>query len=427
MSSAVPISVRHNGADAFRLDTHPHRDDFSHHRQSFKNTPTSLSNWLNISGSGGSSFDWNMLNNISKLGTSAESDRARSFKAFLAAENNPSARDDFCRDFTCCGLVLQDLHSLLQHYEDVHVVVMESPEVGPQNPKGMAAAAFDPSEMELEPGPSKNQSGMAQSSMQSAFDAHVLRTGPRGSFPSIQTGSRTTSPSRSGTSTPMSQRFPYSGLDSPNSPASSITPALLSAPSTPLSSRPGSPTSGNYSDSTMTISRPASSLTRNKPFKCPTPGCNKQYLQANGLKYHRLHGQCNFASKDPSLEGLTEQEAEEKLRPYACAVGGNCERRYKNMNGLRYHYQHSGAHGSIGLALLASGHHHALPGKSGQSHQKKKQDGQDATNGQQTVAAQQGQWHSQLPPVLQQQQLLWEQNPYAGYAVPQMHDISMDV
>lgn len=27
----------------------------------------------------------------------------------------------FCRDFSCCGLVLSDLHDLLQHYEECHV------------------------------------------------------------------------------------------------------------------------------------------------------------------------------------------------------------------------------------------------------------------------------------------------------------------
>ncbi|CAO3666108.1 unnamed protein product [Rhizopus stolonifer] len=27
----------------------------------------------------------------------------------------------FCRDFACCGLVLSDLHDLLQHYEECHV------------------------------------------------------------------------------------------------------------------------------------------------------------------------------------------------------------------------------------------------------------------------------------------------------------------
>ncbi|CAO3576572.1 unnamed protein product [Absidia cylindrospora] len=28
---------------------------------------------------------------------------------------------DYCRDFACCGLVLNDLHNLLQHYEECHV------------------------------------------------------------------------------------------------------------------------------------------------------------------------------------------------------------------------------------------------------------------------------------------------------------------
>jgi transcription factor SFP1 len=28
---------------------------------------------------------------------------------------------DYCRDFSCCGLVLNDLHDLLQHYEESHV------------------------------------------------------------------------------------------------------------------------------------------------------------------------------------------------------------------------------------------------------------------------------------------------------------------
>lgn len=34
-----------------------------------------------------------------------------------------------------------------------------------------------------------------------------------------------------------------------------------------------------------------------KPFKCPTPNCNKSYKQANGLKYHMTHGQCCFLPK----------------------------------------------------------------------------------------------------------------------------------
>lgn len=322
----------------------------------------------------------------------------------------------------------------------------ESPSNTPQTKPAGMAGAFDPEAMELDAGPSPSQQGSTMTpNLPSAFDTSVLRSSRGSAFPTVQTaGSRTTSPTRSGTSTPMSARFPY-GYESPDSPASSITPSMLSAPTTPLSSRPVSPA---LSDSTTTVSRPGSSLTRNKPFKCPTPGCNKQYLQANGLKYHRLHGQCNFASKDPSLEGLTEQEAEERLRPYACAVGGNCERRYKNMNGLRYHYQHSGAHGAIGLALLASGQHHPLPGKSGQSHKKKTPEQQAVARQQavllqaqhvheqqlhqhEQVQVQQPQVHQQHTtlqyPQMQQaqpmQQMYYHQNPYHGYAVPM--DISM--
>jgi hypothetical protein len=62
----------------------------------------------------------------------------------------------------------------------------------------------------------------------------------------------------------------------------------------------------------------------------------------------------------PASERLAiEAEAERQLKPYACGVG-DCTRRYKNMNGLRYHYQHSGEHGAIGLSWLASGKHECL-------------------------------------------------------------------
>ena len=104
-----------------------------------------------------------------------------------------------------------------------------------------------------------------------------------------------------------------------------------------------------------------SSLLLSKPFRCPKPNCNKSYKQASGLKYHTTHGSCNFAPpKDlEALQALlaekgvvvngndrsgvqitegelreVEREAERRLRPFACGVG-DCQRRYKNMSGLR--------------------------------------------------------------------------------------------
>ncbi|KAJ2935775.1 hypothetical protein H1R20_g1319, partial [Candolleomyces eurysporus] len=75
-----------------------------------------------------------------------------------------------------------------------------------------------------------------------------------------------------------------------------------------------------------------------------------------------------------------EREAEKRLRPFACGVG-DCQRRYKNMNGLRYHYQHSGDHGAVGLALLASGQHECLQNNQSAKRREQQQQQQNATSG----------------------------------------------
>ena len=192
-----------------------------------------------------------------------------------------------------------------------------------------------------------------------------------------------------------SQEITSASSSQPGSPYSCVPPTLLYSPSsitpanTPSSSRVASPvtaqgqtqasyhplsaqasTSASASTSpsptstpraSTTLSRPASSLLLSKPFRCPKPNCNKSYKQANGLKYHMTHGSCNFAPpKDlEALQALlaekgvvvngnersgvqitegelreVEREAERRLRPFACGVG-DCQRRYKNMNGLR--------------------------------------------------------------------------------------------
>jgi len=184
-----------------------------------------------------------------------------------------------------------------------------------------------------------------------------------------------------------------------NTPATSRVPSPSNSSrhstATPSSSDSAKPSSSqqNSPRASTTLSRPASSLLLSKPFRCPKPNCNKSYKQANGLKYHMTHGSCNFAppkdleqvqallaSKRSAREAAgeddntitegelreVEREAERRLRPFACGVG-DCQRRYKNMNGLRYHYQHSGDHGAVGLALLASGQHECLQHAHGRS------------------------------------------------------------
>lgn len=188
----------------------------------------------------------------------------------------------------------------------------------------------------------------------------------------------------------------------------SILPQKSAEHNQPPSSTPASSGSGNHRHSSPSTTPLPSQPS--PPFCCPRPNCNRSYRQATGLKYHLIHGNCappneevdniterltqllsessNTSSntgvgglntsqgslpKDPNsttsaplptdLSRFSEarsseadREAEMRLRPFACGVG-DCTRRYKNMNGLRYHYQHSGEHGAEGIALLESGRH----------------------------------------------------------------------
>lgn len=197
---------------------------------------------------------------------------------------------------------------------------------------------------------------------------------PYGCLPPTLVFSTTNTP----TNTPTASRVP--------SPSGTSRSSVHSTSQQSKDSSTSSKSSHTTARASTTLSRPASSLLLSKPFRCPKPNCNKSYKQANGLKYHMTHGSCNFAppkdleqvqallaSKRSAREAAgdddnmisegelreVEREAERRLRPFACGVG-DCQRRYKNMNGLRYHYQHSGEHGAIGLNLLASGQHECL-------------------------------------------------------------------
>lgn len=86
-----------------------------------------------------------------------------------------------------------------------------------------------------------------------------------------------------------------------------------------------------------------------KPFKCPVIGCEKAYKNQNGLKYHKQHGHQNqqlkenpdgtFSIVDPTTSiPYPGTVGMEKEKPYRCEV---CGKRYKNLNGLKYHRQHS--------------------------------------------------------------------------------------
>ncbi|KAJ7485206.1 hypothetical protein B0H11DRAFT_2231403 [Mycena galericulata] len=239
-----------------------------------------------------------------------------------------------------------------------------------------------------------SQTSAASGSRVKTTTSKRMRSGPPS--PSSRAGTPTASASSSALPSP-SVTTSHPGF--PSASTSTPTASSSTAPSTAAAAPNTNPTI----------------LLPHKPFRCPKPNCSKSYKQANGLKYHMTHGSCNFGpAKDveavrallerkreragggsgattptATAQNLAQQQVEEeeeamgastpgangtaqpelspadlteleaRVRPFACGVG-DCVRRYKNMNGLRYHYQHSGDHGAVGLSLLAGGVHGCL-------------------------------------------------------------------
>jgi len=441
----------------------------------------------------------------------------------------------FCRNFKCCGQGLENLHDLLQHYEERHVKFeddeMPAMVTDDDNSSSSASSSQPPSPKTVNATKSEAKNDTFEES--SAFDTTIMRSSPvkggkKRSFGQFSNGNNNPSVHQS-----LRRALIDGGVGRGSSKASSIYSAN-SPFSTPGSSIPGTPTldsegdtgffgngnsvpafsslsirgsgddhdlpscappnlffpsSGTSSSATNGSTVPPTKRERissvnsavsssalenslaspgalgDRPYKCLSPGCDKAYKQMNGLKYHRLHGQCNqnnlppqqqlsavvndkanastSATTDnasavastsaststpaatqtssptpvdaaatatvaatapvvstvdapkvavkapvsapapapaaPAVVISTEQvessgtpspssstpgsprSSSESIngdvskfeRVYICQVG-SCGKRYKNLNGLRYHYLHSGSHGLLGLQLLSS-------------------------------------------------------------------------
>ncbi|KAF9078587.1 hypothetical protein BDP27DRAFT_18026 [Rhodocollybia butyracea] len=201
------------------------------------------------------------------------------------------------------------------------------------------------------------RSGMA-SPVPSPFFAHGL---------SINTGVTPGSNSSSAVSSPVAASSgSHLGTSNFTPTPSSLSTALSTALSlsSPTSATPSytentyqdgdSSTLHSYAARTNTMHNTSSSSLINA--LTPVSSTN----EANSSTPTSLRTTLSDLSSLPASERMAiEAEAERQLKPYACGVG-DCPRRYKNMNGLRYHYQHSGDHGAIGLQWLASGKHECL-------------------------------------------------------------------
>lgn len=250
----------------------------------------------------------------------------------------PNLEADYCKDYSCCGQLLPTLHDLLRHYEEAHITA--SP---PHEPNAHINAHRN-----------RNNLNNIHNIMETVSTNDVF----------LNTHHHTQAPQ--GTLHLPANHF---NLQQQTINQAAINPAIalpqqeqihqpphvapqMAQPQNQNSRQQDHPM-GDDNDS-MYIDDPARHLyvmenEEYKPFKCPVIGCEKTYKNQNGLKYHRLHGHQNQTLKenDDGTFSIIDPESNtpyldgagmEKDKPYRCEV---CGKRYKNLNGLKYHRGHT--------------------------------------------------------------------------------------
>jgi transcription factor SFP1 len=303
----------------------------------------------------------------------------------------PHVEQDILRDFSCCGLELSDLHALIRHYEDKHAVavndeddmVMEWDHYEDDSIPTFQTTSIKPDIEELKRRAkfSLFQGLTAGTSvfdfnMETKANSNPKRAAP---FPSPAFTGRETVADNYGSQYSSSQSSPIETPDQ-SFPSTPVTIPLHDLDSHPAKewSNPWAQFPINQISQPQAIRRsrhpsqldtpgvvsPENTIVVDKPYKCKNLGCDKAYKNMNGLKYHRMHGVCNknnlshtelgtdspapqtppasaLSTPAPSVPGspalplhatFSNPVIEEKK--YSCE---KCTKRYKNLNGLKYH------------------------------------------------------------------------------------------
>lgn len=261
-----------------------------------------------------------------------------------AASYLPTLEADYCKDYSCCGQLLPTLHDLLRHYEEAHIS---------SSPPTDAAAHM------LNSHRNRNNMNNIHNVMETVSTNEVFLNNH------VQVQHHVAGMDALGGDFNMPLHSMALGMNQTVSPNLTIAggadlPALhnrasgVSAGLQGTSSARGSNARQMGEEDSMYIDDPARHLyvmenEEFKPFKCPVIGCEKAYKNQNGLKYHRIHGHQNQTLKenDDGTFSIIDPESNtpyldgagmEKDKPYRCEV---CGKRYKNLNGLKYHRGHT--------------------------------------------------------------------------------------
>ncbi|WFD29782.1 Transcriptional regulator of ribosomal biogenesis proteins [Malassezia sp. CBS 17886] len=296
-------------------------------------------------------------------------------EATIAAPSSVRLESTFCRNFTCCGRGLDDLHDLLQHYEECHVrfedddvpamltdddldsaslasetsahSATQSPLVSPAPANAAApgdhvaetSASRRSSVSSIASGPSMVARASEDLDSPSAFDTAVMQspTGNRGKKrafgqPGAAPGSGA-NPLYRALVNGGNQRhgFGMANVYTPSSPFS-----------TPGSSRAGTPTLDSDGEAFFGSSTQASVFSslsiRGGATDDQLPSLKREKFNSAGTTAGTSATSASSPSTNIPPQAATDANGVEN-RPYKCPATG-CDKAYKQMNGLKYHRLH---------------------------------------------------------------------------------------
>lgn len=307
-------------------------------------------------------------------GNSVDTDEGLGCEEYLC----PRLEISFCKDFNCCGVVLRDLHDLCRHYEEAHVRLEEegllvSSGVRFANSAFACRTGWD-GKPRLDMYESLN--GDMDLDQEFAFD-HLFQSMPDSDKQGqslaplavstrdfLLSSSNISTPSSSMPSTPTfdsSQEFFVLDMDDTETVVLNGSSLLAEewVKQQMVKKQRQHGVSLSDTESRGTVDSPGSNfVVVDKPYKCPVIGCDKAYKNQNGLKYHKLHGHCTAsvmlqdttvpaAFSDEIVASSPKGNPVVENKPYKCEL---CNKRYKNLNGLKYHKAHS--HQQISMAQV---------------------------------------------------------------------------
>lgn len=255
----------------------------------------------------------------------------------------------FCRDFACCGLILDDLHDLLQHYEECHVRLEEDEESSfyDETEASCSGSWSNLSSPTIEQQEIENDQMVTLKKRAAAYLSDLYNSTSSASSsiatppisPTISTivdeeiEEPTTPTTPTATKKLNGKKRTFGQMNTPNAfdllTQSAAKKIALASGSGDLPT-PLLTDEDFLAQAGALLASANSNANADKPYKCPVGGCDKAYKNPNGLKYHNQHGHCN----------MTADDSDNMAKPYQCTIG-DCGKRYKNLNGLKYHIEHS--------------------------------------------------------------------------------------